>query len=260
MASRSRGTPRIANRLLRRVRDYAQVRADGVCTLEVARRALDLYEVDRSGSGPPRPRGPRGAVHAASAAARSGSAPSPWPSARSGRPSRRSPSRSWCGSACWPAPPADGSPPRAAWEHLGLAPPASRRGDPVRRRAGGWRSGRTPGSGSRRLDSAVGRDCLSLCPVRWSSRIAVVPRRQPSSRRGVSVRGRSGAARAVRPDRGRLLAAADPAATQTAAGHDGDPAVGRRRRRGAARRRHRRPGGRGGPRTTCSSRSRRASS
>ncbi len=49
VASRSRGTPRIANRLLRRVRDYAQVRADGVCTLEVARRALDLYEVDRSG-------------------------------------------------------------------------------------------------------------------------------------------------------------------------------------------------------------------
>jgi Holliday junction DNA helicase RuvB len=49
VASRSRGTPRIANRLLRRVRDYAQVRADGRCTLEVARKALDLYEVDRSG-------------------------------------------------------------------------------------------------------------------------------------------------------------------------------------------------------------------
>jgi Holliday junction DNA helicase RuvB len=49
IASRSRGTPRIANRLLRRVRDYAQVRADGVVTLDVAQRALDLYEVDRSG-------------------------------------------------------------------------------------------------------------------------------------------------------------------------------------------------------------------
>src|SRR5690242_19570747 len=49
IASRSRGTPRIANRLLRRVRDYAQVRADGLVTLEVAQRALDLYEVDRSG-------------------------------------------------------------------------------------------------------------------------------------------------------------------------------------------------------------------
>lgn len=49
IASRSRGTPRIANRLLRRVRDYAQVRADGVVAAETARRALDLFEVDRSG-------------------------------------------------------------------------------------------------------------------------------------------------------------------------------------------------------------------
>ena len=49
IASRSRGTPRIANRLLRRVRDYAQVRADGVVTLDIAHRALDLYEVDQSG-------------------------------------------------------------------------------------------------------------------------------------------------------------------------------------------------------------------
>ena len=49
IASRSRGTPRIANRLLRRVRDYAQVRADGVVTRDVAHRALDLYEVDGLG-------------------------------------------------------------------------------------------------------------------------------------------------------------------------------------------------------------------
>jgi len=49
IASRSRGTPRIANRLLRRVRDYAQVRADGLVTLEVAHDALDLYEVDQLG-------------------------------------------------------------------------------------------------------------------------------------------------------------------------------------------------------------------
>jgi Holliday junction DNA helicase RuvB len=49
IASRSRGTPRIANRLLRRVRDYAQVRADGTVTLEVAHAALDLYEVDQIG-------------------------------------------------------------------------------------------------------------------------------------------------------------------------------------------------------------------
>ena len=49
IASRSRGTPRIANRLLRRVRDFAQVRADGVVTLPIARAALDLYEVDEIG-------------------------------------------------------------------------------------------------------------------------------------------------------------------------------------------------------------------
>ncbi|MGD1094690.1 MAG: Holliday junction branch migration DNA helicase RuvB [Bryobacteraceae bacterium] len=49
IARRSRGTPRIANRLLRRVRDYAQVRAAGHVELEVAQRALDLLEVDRYG-------------------------------------------------------------------------------------------------------------------------------------------------------------------------------------------------------------------
>ncbi|MFS3129547.1 Holliday junction branch migration DNA helicase RuvB [Nocardioides sp. Bht2] len=49
IAGRSRGTPRIANRLLRRVRDFAQVRADGVITIDVAHRALDLFEVDGSG-------------------------------------------------------------------------------------------------------------------------------------------------------------------------------------------------------------------
>jgi Holliday junction DNA helicase RuvB len=49
IARRCRGTPRIANRLLRRVRDYAQVRADGHITIEVTQRALDLLEVDRYG-------------------------------------------------------------------------------------------------------------------------------------------------------------------------------------------------------------------
>ena len=49
MGRRSRGTPRIANRLLRRVRDYAQVRADGTITLEVAEAALKLLEVDEYG-------------------------------------------------------------------------------------------------------------------------------------------------------------------------------------------------------------------
>ncbi len=49
IARRSRGTPRIANRLLKRVRDYAQVRADGVITREVADAALDMLEVDAIG-------------------------------------------------------------------------------------------------------------------------------------------------------------------------------------------------------------------
>src|SRR5512142_1517590 len=49
IARRSRGTPRIANRLLRRVRDYAQVRADGDVTRDVADRALSMLDVDGSG-------------------------------------------------------------------------------------------------------------------------------------------------------------------------------------------------------------------
>ena len=49
IASRSRGTPRIANRMLKRVRDYAQVRADGVITKEVANEALLRLEVDQLG-------------------------------------------------------------------------------------------------------------------------------------------------------------------------------------------------------------------
>ncbi|MEP6916052.1 MAG: Holliday junction branch migration DNA helicase RuvB [Acidobacteriota bacterium] len=49
IAKRSRGTPRVANRLLRRVRDYAQVRASGHITLDVALRALRLLEVDEHG-------------------------------------------------------------------------------------------------------------------------------------------------------------------------------------------------------------------
>jgi Holliday junction DNA helicase RuvB len=49
IAKRARGTPRIVNRLLRRVRDYAQVRADGTITLEVAHAGLKLLEVDEHG-------------------------------------------------------------------------------------------------------------------------------------------------------------------------------------------------------------------
>ena len=49
MARRSRGTPRLANRILKRVRDFAQVKYDGVITEEVARVALDLMDVDKLG-------------------------------------------------------------------------------------------------------------------------------------------------------------------------------------------------------------------
>jgi len=52
IARRSRGTPRIANRLLRRVRDYAQVRADGSATAAVAERALAMLDVDAEGLDP----------------------------------------------------------------------------------------------------------------------------------------------------------------------------------------------------------------
>ena len=49
IARRSRGTPRIANRLLRRVRDYAQVKADGIINRQVANKALEMMEVDGKG-------------------------------------------------------------------------------------------------------------------------------------------------------------------------------------------------------------------
>lgn len=49
IARRSRGTPRIANRLLKRVRDYAQVRGNGIITYELAEEALELLQVDRRG-------------------------------------------------------------------------------------------------------------------------------------------------------------------------------------------------------------------
>ena len=49
IASRSRGTPRLANRLLKRVRDYAQVRAGGTITWEVAAEALSFFEIDEMG-------------------------------------------------------------------------------------------------------------------------------------------------------------------------------------------------------------------
>ncbi len=63
IAARSRGTPRVANRLLRRVRDWAEVRGDGVVTEQAADDALTLLEVGRARSRQARPRHSVGAVH-----------------------------------------------------------------------------------------------------------------------------------------------------------------------------------------------------
>ena len=49
LAKRSRGTPRLANRMLKRVRDFAEVKFDGEITLDVAKTALDLMDVDKMG-------------------------------------------------------------------------------------------------------------------------------------------------------------------------------------------------------------------
>ncbi len=89
ISGRSRGTPRIANRLLRRVRDYAEVRGDGIVTIEAARAALALYEVDESGLD---------RLWCAGSVADRLAFPrwqSPW--RRKQRPWKWSPSRSWSG-------------------------------------------------------------------------------------------------------------------------------------------------------------------
>ena len=112
IAGRSRGTPRIANRLLRRVRDYAQVEADGVVDLAAAPRRARALRRRRPRPRPARPRRCSTPCAGASAAARWAVARSPWPWARSARPSRRSPSRSSCAPGCSPVPRAAGSPPR----------------------------------------------------------------------------------------------------------------------------------------------------
>src|SRR5262249_34545931 len=94
IARRARGTPRIANRLLRRVRDFAEVRADGVVTLEIARAALELYEVDIHGLD----RLDRAVLRALVTRFSRGAAPR-WRWGRKPRRWRWSPSRSWSGRA-----------------------------------------------------------------------------------------------------------------------------------------------------------------
>ncbi len=111
LAGRSRGTPRIANRLLRRVRDYAEVKGNGVVDRAVARAALELYEVDEQGLD----RLDRAVLDAL--IHRYGGGPVGLSTlavaGRARRPRRwRSwPSRSWSAAACWRAHRAAGSPP-----------------------------------------------------------------------------------------------------------------------------------------------------
>ena len=95
IARRSRGTPRIANRLLRRVRDYAEVRADGVITRDIAKAALAVYDVDELGLDR-LDRAVLSALTRSFGAARSGCRRWPSRSVRRPRPSRRSASPSWC--------------------------------------------------------------------------------------------------------------------------------------------------------------------
>ena len=156
IAGRSRGTPRIANRLLRRVRDYAEVEADGRVTLEVARAALALYDVDDLGLD----RLDRAVLEALVVALRRRSGRRRDPRRRRGggaaTPSRRSASRSSCGPACWPAPPRGRVATEAAWRHLGRPLP---RGGALLGGAGGAISGltgapSTPGASSEPLFGA----------------------------------------------------------------------------------------------------------
>lgn len=101
IARRSRGTPRIANRLLRRVRDYAEVRADGVITRDIAKAALEVYDVDELGLDR-LDRAVLSALTRSFGVARSGCRPWPWRWAKKRPPSRRSANRSWFAPAWWP--------------------------------------------------------------------------------------------------------------------------------------------------------------
>ncbi len=138
IAGRSRGTPRIANRLLRRVRDFAQVRGDGVVT-RLAREppwrcTRSTASASTGWTGPCSTRS-----SAASAAGRSGCPPSPSPWARRPRPSRRSASRSSCAPGCSRAPRAAGSrPPRPGSTSGSRCPPGLPWGDRRERRRPQW--------------------------------------------------------------------------------------------------------------------------
>ncbi len=110
IARRSRGTPRIANRLLRRVRDYAQVEADGVITDEVADGALTLLDVDQQGLDTTDRRYLRALIENTTAAPPA-SKPSAPPCPKNATPSRTSTNPSYSNKASYNEPPEAESPP-----------------------------------------------------------------------------------------------------------------------------------------------------
>ena len=124
IASRSRGTPRIANRLLRRVRDYARC---APTAWSRCRSRRPRWTSTRSTSSAWTAWTARSSTSCAagSVGGRWASPPWRWPWGRSGRPWRRSRSRSWSATASWPGRPADGSPRRR---------PGSTSGSPYPRR------------------------------------------------------------------------------------------------------------------------------
>ncbi len=123
IARRARGTPRIANRLLRRVRDFAEVRGNGTVDHDAARAGLATFGVDERGLDKVDRAILSPALPSASAAARSGCPP--WPSAWASppRPWRTCTSPSSSARACSCAPPGAGSPRPRRGQHLGLTAP-----------------------------------------------------------------------------------------------------------------------------------------
>ena len=168
IATRSRGTPRIANRLLRRVRDWAQVHGRGLVDLDAARAALAMFDVDERGPRPARPRGARGAVPPVRRRTGRASRRSRSPWGRRPTPSRRSPSRSWCARGSWCAPRGAGSPRRWPGSTSGLAPPGRRSTPAPPARAGSAPRSRSCRSTSRAASAAEPRP--TALPTRRSTR------------------------------------------------------------------------------------------
>ena len=177
IASRSRGTPRIANRLLRRVRDYAQVRADGVVTLDGRPRRARALRGRRARPRPARPRRPRRAVPPLRR--RTGRGLHAGRRRRRGARDRRGGRRAVPGPQRLPGPHAAGpgrhpgrlGAPRARRRRLGAA---AGRGTARRTRRCSRTDRRRPASHSR-LHLPVGRPCPLRRPLLPRSRGLFVP-------------------------------------------------------------------------------------